>query len=181
VRRPALAAFTALALLTSALFVLAGCGDKSGATDSPTNGGSGSRSARQDADGDEVPDVEDAAPEDASIGTLKVVRGSVKLERAPGGRPDGGTQAGHRGGGEALGTTNRPTFRFAGIVSPAESEVTIAAANAALRGRVRTVDGHGHFTVELSHLLRGANRFTLRATARGYKPWTQDVVISRRR
>jgi hypothetical protein len=156
VRHSAVAAFTALALLA---FVVAGCG-----------GGSGSGG---------VPDAEETAPENASVGNDKVVMGSVELERAPGGPPDAGTQTGHRGG-EASGGTNRPTFRFDGIVSPAGSEVTIASADDALGGRVRMVGDHGDFTVELSNLLRGRNRFTLRATARGYKPWTQAVVISRR-
>jgi hypothetical protein len=176
VRRSAVAAFTALVLLT---FVLAGCGHNSDPADSRTTDSSHSPSAREDTDGDGVPDAEDAAPEDASIGTDKVVLGSVKLERAPAGPADAGTQAGHHGG-EALGKTNRPTFSFGGIVSPAESEVTVAAANAAVSGTVKMVGDHGDFTVELSNLLRGANRFTLRATARGYKPWTQMVVISRR-
>lgn len=177
-RRSAIAAFTTLLLLASAMFVLAGCGDDSGPAGSRTGGGSGAPSAREDTDGDGVRDAEDAAPEDASIGKDKVVMGSVKLDRAPAEPADAGTQAGHHGG-EAIGTTNRPTFRFDGTVSPAAGEVTVTAADAALSGRVRMVGDHGDFTVELSNLLRGANRFTVRATARGYKPWTQDVVISR--
>jgi hypothetical protein len=165
VRRSAIAAFTTLLLLASATFVLAGCGDDSGPADSGPSGSSSAPSAREDMDGDGVPDAEDAAPDDASTGRDKAVIGSVKLERSPGGPADAGTQAGHQGG-EALGTTNRPTFRFDGTVSPAEGEVTVTAANAAVSGRVRMVGDHGDFTVELSNLLRGANRFTLRERAR---------------
>ena len=154
-RHSAIAAITALAFLA---FVVAGCGGGSG--DKQASGGPGSPSAREDTDGDGVPDAEDAAPKD------KLVMGSVELERAPGGPPDAGTQTGHRGG-EASGATNRPTFRFGGIVSPAGSEVTIASADDALGSSVRMVGDHGDFSVELSNLRPGRNRFTLRAIARG--------------
>ena len=110
----------------------------------------------------------------------RAVTGSVDLETPAGGPPDAGTQGGHRPGA-ARGETREATFSFDGIVSPAQSEVTVAAAGGGgAEATVRMLGDHGDFTVELSGLAAGRNRFTLRATADGHSPWEQRVVVTRR-
>lgn len=175
--RPSVAALLAAALL-GCVAVLSACGDDSDPPSGSTTSSATTRSTK-DTDGDGVPDADDAAPTDASIGDAKVVTGSLKLEQGAAGPADGGTQAGHHGG-EAEGATERATFSFEGIVSPAESQVTVRAATP-VSGRVAPEGDHGDFTVKLSNLRPGRNRLTLRATATGYRPWEQDVVITRRR
>lgn len=168
-----------IAVVTLVLVVLAltliACGEDS----ERAQPGSTARPAQTDRDGDGVADSEDAAPEDAATGAVKAVTGSLALEVPAGGPPDAGTQAGHRAGA-ARGRTRGATFSFGGTISPADSEVAITTAQAGPRATVRTVGEHGDFRVHITGLRAGTNRFTLRATADGYEPWVQNVVITRR-
>ena len=106
------------------------------------------------------------------------VTGSVDLERpsAPA-NPDAGTQAGHRAP-DAAATTRGSTFAFTGRVRPAVARVALTPP----RGRSAVVrkGGDGQFRAEARKLRRGANRYVLRGTAPGLRPWTVDISITRR-
>jgi hypothetical protein len=163
-----------LALLISAVPAVSACGEEEPARDRGA-----AVSPETDTDGDGVPDADDADPNDATVGREKAVTGTLELERAPAGSPDAGTQAGHRGG-EAVATTRAARFRFDGVITPAESKVTVDPGRASIQGIVKMVGDHGDFTVTVTGLRPGANRFRLRAEAEGYAPWTQEISITRK-
>jgi hypothetical protein len=102
------------------------------------------------------------------------VTGTVDVSPAPG-APDAGTVAGHRAGVAA--TTRHTLFRFVGRVKPPGADVTLTPP----AGRAASVrrKAHGSFSAEVRKLHRGANRFVLRGTTPGLRPWTLPVSVTR--
>jgi hypothetical protein len=96
------------------------------------------------------------------------VTGTVDISPAPG-QPEGGPVAA---------TTTHAVFPFTGGVRPTTAHVTLTPP----RGRAALVRPklHGQFHGEARKLRRGANRFVLRGTAPGLRPWTLVVSITRK-
>jgi hypothetical protein len=105
------------------------------------------------------------------------VTGTVDLARPESAPPDGGTRAGHRMA-DATATTRRSRLAFGGSVKPPSSRVTLARASGSPEA-VR-VGADGRFRALARKLRKGANRYVLKATAPGLRPWTVDVSIHRR-
>jgi hypothetical protein len=105
------------------------------------------------------------------------VTGALDLARPAAPNPEGGTQAGHRGP-DATASTRRSTLAFTGRVEPASSRVTFAREG----GTPAAVDvgADGRFRARARRLERGANRFVLRGTSSGLRPWIVDITITRR-
>jgi len=78
----------------------------------------------------------------------------------------------------ATAATPRSSLAFTGRVRPATARVTLTPAGGAA-GAVR-VTGSGAFRARARKLARGRNRFLLKGTAPGLRPWTLDVAITRR-
>jgi hypothetical protein len=115
-----------------------------------------------------------SAPPKETSDRPAIVQAHVDLERGAAGPPDAGSQAGHRGGG-AQGRTTSSYFEFTGTAQPGEARVTVDGADAQVdRGRA------GVFVVRVRGLRRGATELTVRASARGLKPWSETVTITRR-
>jgi hypothetical protein len=105
------------------------------------------------------------------------VTGSLDLARPAAPNPEGGTQAGHRGP-DATASTSRSALAFTGRVEPPTSRVTLAREG----GSAAAVDvgADGRFRARARRLERGANRFVLRGSSAGLRPWTVDITITRR-
>src|SRR4051794_12612838 len=102
------------------------------------------------------------------------VRGVVALERAPGGAPDGGRPAGHRGGGEAEAATEGSTLAFHGRLRPPVARLVVRGARSSA-----TVGAAGGFLVWLRGLRPGTTRVVLVGTAPGRAPWRTRVTVRR--
>jgi hypothetical protein len=105
-----------------------------------------------------------------------VVTGTLSLEPAAPAAPDAGTTAGHKAGVSA--TTRHTRFAFTGRVKPPSARVELTPP----RGRsaiVKTGSGGG-FRAEVRKLRRGRNRFVLKGTAAGLRPWTVAVAVTRK-
>jgi hypothetical protein len=113
----------------------------------------------------------DVSKPTAVTGTLDLARPAAPAN------PDAGTTAGHRAP-DATASTRRSTLSFTGRVQPPSTRVTLAREG----GRAAAVDVgvDGRFRARARKLERGANRFVLRATSPGLRPWTVDVSITRR-
>jgi hypothetical protein len=108
----------------------------------------------------------------------RIVTGTVELERPPAGAPDAGTSGGHHAP-DAIASTSRTSLAVRGKVEPAHSRVLIRDRDTDGE-RAARVDPDGRFVVEASGLRRGPNAFVVQGRARGYRPWTIDVSITRR-
>jgi hypothetical protein len=99
------------------------------------------------------------------------VTGTVDISPAPG-APDAGAVAG------VAATTRHRLFRFVGRVEPPGAAVTLTPP----AGRAASVrrKAHGSFSAEVRKLHRGANRFVLRGTTPGLRPWTLPVSVRRK-
>jgi hypothetical protein len=95
------------------------------------------------------------------------VTGTVDISPASG-APDAGVAA----------TTRHTLFRFVGRVKPPGADVTLRPP----AGRAASVrrKAHGSFSAEVRKLHRGANRFVLRGTTPGLRPWTLPVSVTRK-
>jgi hypothetical protein len=105
------------------------------------------------------------------------VTGTLDLARPAPGAPDGGTIAGHRAP-DATATTRRSALAFTGRVEPPSGRVTLA--REGRRPAAVRVGADGRFRARARKLERGANRFVLRGTSPGLRPWTVDISITRR-
>jgi hypothetical protein len=105
------------------------------------------------------------------------VTGTLDLARPAPGAPDGGTIAGHRAP-DATATTRRSALAFTGRVEPPSGRVTLA--REGRRPAAVQVGADGRFRARARKLERGANRFVLRGTSPGLRPWTVDISITRR-
>jgi hypothetical protein len=108
----------------------------------------------------------------------RIVTGSVDLERPPAGAPDAGTQGGHQAP-DAIASTSRASLTIRGTVKPAQSRVVIRDGDTR-REQAARVEAGGRFVAEASGLRRGPNAFVIEGRARGYRPWSIDVSITRR-
>jgi hypothetical protein len=108
----------------------------------------------------------------------RIVIGTVDLERPPAGAPDAGTSGGHRAP-DAIASTSRTSLTIRGTVKPAQSRVVIRDGDTR-REEAARVEAGGRFVAEAAGLRRGPNAFVIEGRARGYRPWSIDVSITRR-
>jgi hypothetical protein len=110
------------------------------------------------------------------VSRAAAVTGTVDLDRAAPAVPDAGTTAGHKAGAAA--TTRRSALSFTGHVQPPSARLALAPP----RGRAGAVNAgsDGGFRARVSKLRRGLNRFVLRGTSPGLRPWTIDVAVTRK-
>ena len=90
--------------------------------------------------------------------------------------PDAGTTAGHKAGAAA--TTRRARLAFGGRVQPPSARVAITPPRG--RSAVVKAGSDGGFRAEVRKLRRGRNRFVLRASSPGLRPWTVAVSVTRK-
>jgi hypothetical protein len=108
----------------------------------------------------------------------RIVTGTVDLERPPAGAPDAGTSGGHRAP-DAIASTARTSLTIRGTVKPAQSRVVIRDGDTR-REETARVEAGGRFVAEAANLRPGPNAFVIEGRARGHRPWSIDVSITRR-
>jgi hypothetical protein len=99
------------------------------------------------------------------LSKLAAVSGTVDLARS-------GPRA------PATATTRRRALAFDGTVKPASARVALTPPK---DRQAKVITGSdGQFRAEARKLERGANRFVLKATSPGLRPWTVPITITRK-
>lgn len=112
----------------------------------------------------------DPEPTATSAAATEPVRGLLALDRAPAGAPDGGTAAGHRGGGYEA-DIEGGELAFSVRLRPADARLAVGGARSSI-----TIRPGGLRVVRLSAIERGLT-VTLAASAPGRRAWREEVRV----